>query len=318
MRLRLDKTVKLLVMERELSDGVSSFHFDFHKNISCPKLSCQESYYASKLTTYAFGIHSGETQKGTVYLWPESVAPKHPDTLLSCLDLHLQEVENENRKWCVFWADNTRSQNKNYTVVMYFENLVFSGARQRIDYKFFIPGHSYGPVDRNTGRCEQIFRKEQSIETPRDYAKLINESELSSKMNWIEMEQQHFKCYSTWLRTKYKEQRKDANKQPCHFSEMAHFNFGIGERTDPTDDTVKTFRHPGEIWMRRTLDPREDPTVLDIRIKGQDRDLSRTTLKNLNSTTIQLSEKKRKDLLSLCKYLSPGAKAYYHSIIGNQ
>ena len=170
-------------MHRELSDGVSTFHFDFHKNISCPKLSCQESYYSSKLKTYAFGIHSGETQKGTVYVWPENVAPKHPDTLLSCLDRHLLETEEQSRKWCIFWADNTRSQNKNYTIVMYFENLVSSGARQRIDYKFFVAGHSYGPVDRNTGLCEHIFRREQTIETPTDYVNLINNSSLSQKLN---------------------------------------------------------------------------------------------------------------------------------------
>jgi len=42
-------------MNRDLTDGVSSFHLDFHKNLSCPKLSCQESYYASKLSIYAFG-----------------------------------------------------------------------------------------------------------------------------------------------------------------------------------------------------------------------------------------------------------------------
>lgn len=126
-------------MARELSNGVSAFHFDFLKNICCPKLSCQDSYYSSKLATYALGIHSAETEKGTVYLWPETVAPKNPDTVVSCLERHLNETEEEHRKWCIFYADNTRSQNKNYTVVKYFENLVSSGARQRIDYCLVIP-----------------------------------------------------------------------------------------------------------------------------------------------------------------------------------
>jgi len=305
------------LMQRELSDGVSSFHFDFHKNISCPKLSCQQSYYSSKLTTYAFGIHSGETEKGTVYVWPESVAPKHPDTLLSCLDRHLQETEEENRKWCIFWADNARSQNKNYTVAMYLNNLVSSGARERIDYKFLIPGHSYGPVDRNAGRCESIFRREATIETPTDYTNLINNS-LSPKITWIEMEQGHFKCYSTWLRTKYADQRKDINGQPFRFSDMVHFNYGIGERIDPTDNRVKTFGHPGVVWMRKTLDPREEPTILDLRSTKQEINLNSSTLRTLNNKRIKLTEKKCKDLLSLSKYLSPRANAYYRTFIGSQ
>lgn len=304
-------------MQQELSDGVSSFHFDFQKNICCPKLSCQESYYSSKLTTYAFGIHSGETQKAAVYVWPESVAPKHPDTLLSCLDRHLQETEEEHRKWCIFWADNTRSQNKNYTVVMFLENLVSSGARQRIDYKFFIPGHSYGPVDRNTGRCESILRRKQTIETPTDYINLIN-NRLSPQINWIKMEQGHFKCYSKWLRESYVEQRKDIHGQPCHFSEMVHFNFGIGERIDPTDNRVKTFRHPGVVWMRKTLNSREEPTILDLRPAGTEINLNNTTLRALNNKPIKLSEKKCRDLLSLSKYLSPSANAYYRGIVGRK
>lgn len=306
---------RVLDMNRELVDGVSTFHFDFHKNLACPKLSCQESYYSSKLTTYAFGIHSGETGKGTVYIWPESVAPKHPDTLLSCLDLHLKETETENRAWNIFWADNTRSQNKNYTVVMYLENLVSSGVRKRVDYKFLVAGHSYGEVDRNAGRAEAILRRESNIETPADYVTLINNSALSSKTTWIEVNQRQFSCYSEWLRGKYIESRKDVRKQPFLFSEMSHFNFGIGERIDPADDKVKTYRHPGFVWMRRTLDPREEPTVMSLTRKGGLLNLNTNSLKPLNNGIIKLSDKKRKDLSDLCKYLSPRGKAYYQTIV---
>ena len=201
---------------------------------------------------------------------------------------------------------------------MYLQNLVSSGEKQRVDLKFFIPGHSFGPVDRNTGRCESIFRRQASIETPRDYINLVNDSLLSPKMTWMEMERQEFKCYSKWLRTLYREQRKDINGEPCHFSEMAHFNFGIGERLDPADNTVKTFRHPGVIWMRRTFNPRETPTILDLRDSENEGNLERRALKVLNSRPIKLSEKKQKDLLSLSKYLSPHGKAYYRELIGIQ
>lgn len=305
----------LNIMQRQISgDGVSTFHLDFLKNLSCPKLSCQEAYYSSKLTTYAFGVHNGHNEKGTVYVWPETVAPKHPDTILSCLDRHLSENEENNRDWCIFWADNTRAQNKNYTVIMYLENLVSSGDKQRVDYKFFIAGHSYGAVDRMAGCGEKILGK-KSIETPTDYIRLINKK-LNPKITWIGMEQTNFKCYSKWLRTKYHEQRKDTQGQPFRFSEMVHFNFGIGERVDPTDGQVKTFRHPGVVWMRKTLNPREEPTVVDLKSNDKDTQLNSATLKRLNRYPIKLSDKKRSDLRSLQKYLTPGAKEYYRGIIG--
>jgi len=305
-------------MNRELSDGVSSFHFDFHKNLVCPKLSCQEAYYACKLTTYAFGIHSGETGKGTAYVWSETVAPKHPNTLLSCIDYHISEIEEENRKWNIFWADNTRAQNKNYTVVMFFENLVSSGIRERIDYKFLIPGHSFGEVDRDGGRAEGVLRRRQTIETPTDYVSIINNSALSPKITWIEIQQHQFKCYSEWLRAAYTEERKDVNGRPFLFSEMMHFNFGVGERLDNASGLVKTYRHPGIIWMRKTLDPREEPIELNLRKKRGQKDLNTVTLNPLNMEPIVISDKKRKDLSNLSKYLSPSGKAYYRNVIERQ
>lgn len=136
-----------------------------------------------------------------------------------------------------------------------------------------------------------IFRRQQTIETPIDYVNLIN-TKLSPRIHWIEMEQSHFKCHSKWLSGKYFEQRKDIHGHPCHFSEMVHFNFGIGERVDPNDNEVKVFSHPGFVWMRRTLNPEEEPTVLDLRIAAaQENVLDRNNLKLLNNRPIKLSEK---------------------------
>lgn len=302
-------------MERVLSDGITTYHFDFHKNLVCPKLSCQEAYYASKLATYAFGIHSSETGKGTTYIWPETVAPKHPDTLLSCLNFHLTEVEETNRTWNIFWADNTRSQNKNYSVVMYFENLVESGFRKRVDFKFYISGHSFGPVDRNAGRAESVIRSEQQIETPADYVELINNQSALTGITWIELRQHRFRCYSDWLRAKYIEHRKDVNGGHFLFSEMVHFNFGIGERVDPLDGTLKTYSHSGVVWMRKTLNPRENPVELDLRRKRGQKDLKDIPLQALNNDAIELSNKKQEDLTTLSKYLKPNGKTYYRNII---
>lgn len=303
-------------MDHAISHGVNSFHFDFNKNLQCPKLACQDSYYASKLTTYAFGVHSAETRKGTVYIWPESIAPKNPDTLLSCLNYHLSVTEEENRSWNIFWADNARSQNKNFTVALYFEHLVASGARQRVDFKFLISGHSYADVDRDGGRAESVIKRHETLETPADYVNLINGSSLSPNITWIEMAQPQFKCYSTWLRTKYNDSRKDINGRPFRFSDMAHLNYGIGERVDPRDMRVKTFSHPGIVWMRKSLDPREDP--IEVCFTKDPLETTRSSnLRQLNNRLIKIHEKKRHDLKNLSKFLSPQGRRYYLNVINN-
>ena len=99
---------------------------------------------------------------------------------------------------------------------------------------------------------------------------------------------------------------------------MAHFNFGIGERVDPNDGKVKTYRHKGIVWMRKTLDPREEPVELDLRRKRGGLDLDTAALLPLNNDDIVLGSKKRGDLNMLCKFLSPGGKAYYRNIIERQ
>ena len=155
------------------------------------------------------GIYSGETKKDFVYIWPKTLGPKNPDTVVSCLDLHLRRNEEENRKWSIFYGDNTRSQNKNYTVVFYFNHLVSAGFRERIDFKFLVAGHS-GAKDRSGGRSENVvLSKSEKTETPKDYVNLMNSSSLYTKVTWKEVEQRDLKLYSTWFREIYEEKTKD-------------------------------------------------------------------------------------------------------------
>ena len=134
-----------------------------------------------------------------------------------------------------------KSQNKNFTVAFYFEHLVFSEEKERTDFKFLLPGHSFGAVDRGSGRAENtVLGSNEHIEVRQDYVQRINSSSLHPRITWIEMEQQNLKSYSTWLRARYIDRKKDIRDQEYHFSETMYFNFGIGERLD-RDEEVKTF-----------------------------------------------------------------------------
>ena len=300
----------------EQIDGVSVFHMDFHKNVTIPKLTANRTYYSRKLKLYAFGIHSAETNKGTTYAWTECTAAKNPETLVSCLDTHLRHTEPHNRKWNVFWADNTRSQNKNHTVVFYFDYLVACGFRERIDYKFLEPGHSFGAVDRDSGLAESLFKNAEYLETPIDYADTINNSSLFPRLTWILPPQSAFKSYSTWLRKKYRARSQDIFKQDYRFSDTMYFNFGIGENVDPTDGIVKTFRHPNCVWLRKTLDQREQPVEVDFRKPERTRQrLHERDLAPISTSCIKPNDKTCHDLSEMLPLLRPAGKAYYNNIL---
>ena len=66
----------------------------------------------------------------------------------------------------MWWADNCPGQNKN--------NLVFfkiSSATKctRIDYKFLVVGHTYGPSDQSFGVIEQHTSKVETVYTPQQW-----------------------------------------------------------------------------------------------------------------------------------------------------
>ena len=143
-----------------------------------------------------------------------------------------------------------------FTIIIYLNHLVSSGEKERVDFKFRLPGHSFGAVDRDSGRTENtLLGNNEHIETPQDYVQRINSSSLHPKITWIEMEQQNLKSFSTWLRARYTDRKKDIRGQDYRFSDTMYFNFGIGERLD---------KESGIVWLRKTLNTQETPTEVDF------------------------------------------------------
>ena len=71
-----------------------------------------------------------------------------------------------------------------------------------------------------------------------------------------------------------------------------YFNFGIGESVDPTDGIVKTFTHPNCVWLRKTLDDREQPIEVDFRRRTLERTRFREEdLSALSTVSIKPNEK---------------------------
>lgn len=52
----------------------------------------------------------------------------------------------------------TGGQNKNHCV-WFFQDLIRKGVYSRIDYKFLVVGHTYGPADRCFGTIEKYLMR---------------------------------------------------------------------------------------------------------------------------------------------------------------
>lgn len=94
--------------------------------------------------------------------------------LLSYVQQHTY-VPPENKELRLF-CDNCPGQNKNNTVVRFYQALVGSGRFEIVEHYFTIRGHLFLDCHRNFGVIKRSLRKFDRIYTIRKYFKLIIKS----------------------------------------------------------------------------------------------------------------------------------------------
>jgi len=125
-----------------------------------------------------------------------------------------------------------------------------------------------------------------------------------------------------------KTSRAGSQGEKVNLSEFHWFNFGVAQIQEP-GEPVKLAHHPGEVWMRRTLDPTAPWTILDLR-RNAPRDKSKwgTGIRTrdlpplaapvvpitdpkfaLYSGPLPITKAKIDDLHTLSKFLKDPAKA---------
>ena len=292
-----------------LPDGVCVIQMDFAKQLMTPRVTSQDYYYASKLTTYTLGIYCAETKHMFAYMWPQHIGSKGLDETMSCL-AHFIRHSGACRKWLITYSDNCPSQFKCNALMWFFQNQIDSGILQRCDVKFFSEGHSFNAVDRRFAMIEQEARKYEIISTPRDWASVIQSATLSNDTTVIQMQRQDFGDYSNFLHSQFTERTLDINGNKFSFRNLHHINFGIGE----TELGITT-RHSEKVWARKTLHVGESPIVIDFRKKRQAKKIANCACPRVEGDCLQLPEKTLADILKLSdKYLSPNAKAFYRDL----
>lgn len=150
-------------------DAVDVFHFDFQKTLPTPKLSVGQQFYLRLLWTYIFGVYSASCNVMIAFMWHEMLAKRGANNVVSCLShfIFKTKLGRTGAKRCIWWADNyCPGQNKNNCVVWFFQYLIQLKVYTSIDYKFLIPGHTYGPADRNFAIIEKYAAKLENVYTP--------------------------------------------------------------------------------------------------------------------------------------------------------
>ena len=143
---------------------VLTLTFDFQQNLPLPHLPVGDSFYMQQLWMYVFGIHSCSDNRVAMYCWPEVVAKRGSDEVISCLDHFLSQVP-ASVTTLFLHSDGCPGQNKNSNVMHYLFTLVSTGRFSKITHIFPVRGHSFLPNDRDFGRTEMKKRKYERIYT---------------------------------------------------------------------------------------------------------------------------------------------------------
>ena len=107
-----------------------------------------------------------------MYCWPETIAKRGSDEVISCLQHFASQLPT-----CVttlrLYSDGCGGQNKNSNVMHYLFTLVVQGRFSYIRHTFPVRGHSFLPNDRDFGRTELAKRTNERVYTPAEWMDII-------------------------------------------------------------------------------------------------------------------------------------------------
>lgn len=275
-------------------------------------MSAQDCHFRSKIQLRCFGVDIAKTRTFHCFLWPDFVAGKGPNEVISVFNSLLHEQRISSRH-CIVSSDNCPSEFKNNYFSWYLQSLVDMERFQRIDHKMLLEGHTYSCVDRKFGLIEKNAKKIDVIEKPQEWLDVIEQSSFPGHFTAKLLTVRDIYDYESYLQNEFTFRYKDINGKKFLYDEMHYFNYGIGERC--VDGIVKTYAHPGTCWIRKTLDPKEDPVVVSFKKNKQFRKLTDCQLLLANNDLKPLKSKVYKDINQIAvKYLSPNAQQWYESL----
>lgn len=106
----------------------------------------------------------------------ESVASSRSEEICSCLKEYF-EGNDIRSDVLIAISDNCGGQNKNWTVEMFWINLLATGRFKRIEQHFPLSGHSMLPSDRYFGHVEVYVKNHiQYVYTPHHWIDIITKS----------------------------------------------------------------------------------------------------------------------------------------------
>ena len=174
-------------------------------------------------------------------------------------------------------------------------------------------GHTYSVCDRRFGTIQTSFKKREIIAIPRQWATVLEESNLSNvEVCWVTLAM--IKDFKSFLRLRYVSRNEDIEKQRFEVKNIAWLNFGYGEEVDDNGE-LQLVPHPESVFVRFQINPKEVPRKISFVKKKQATELRPEFLTTLREERKPVREDVKRSCVRLAqKYLSLYAVRFYQSL----
>lgn len=147
------------------SSNYVTIAMDFQKNVYVPNISTNDVYWLRQLSLYSFNIHVLSTGQSLFYTYPQTIAKKGANEVISFLFHFITNHLDEKTTHLHIFCDSAGGQNKNFAMFKFMHYIVHS-AKLLESIKITYPerGHSYLECDKNMGLVNLKTRMEHPDE----------------------------------------------------------------------------------------------------------------------------------------------------------
>lgn len=157
-------------------------------------------------------------------MWPENIAKRGSDEIASIVYKHFQDNKPTVDRLIVY-TDNCSGQNKNWSLICLWQQLVREGLFKVIEHKFLVVGHTYLPCDRDFTIIEKYKRHNmKQVYTPEDWYRAVEKCKRNNPFKVIILKQENILSFKQ-LQSQIVNETMTDDKQKLHFSKICSFKF---------------------------------------------------------------------------------------------
>lgn len=184
------------------SNDYEAITMDYCKNLPTPNITTNDVYYKRQLTFISFNIHVLSSNQSVFYTYPQTIAKKGADDVMSLLYHFCAEVLPTQVRHLRIFCDSCAGQNKNFTLVRFLHYLVHGKQRfDSIEVIFPMRGHSYLESDKDFG----LINQKTVAEVPSQWVEIFKTARVKPQpFNVYECTQEMFHAWTKFLSSYYR------------------------------------------------------------------------------------------------------------------